>query len=42
MSPKVENSIGGMNKYSIHQNALQNRDFVGKVGFYIFEAIKVM
>ncbi len=42
MIPKVENSIGGMNKNSIHQNALQNRDFVGKVGFYILEAIQVM
>ena len=40
--PQGENSIGGMNKNSIHQNALQNRDFVGKVGFYILEAIQVM
>ncbi len=36
--PKVENAIGGMNKYRIHQNKLQNR---GKVGCYILEAIQV-
>ncbi len=42
MIPMIENSIGGMNKNSIHQNEPQNRDFVGKVGFYILEAIQVM